>query len=53
MTRSTNLDTRGRLTIRPEFRRLLGGPVQQLETEEGILLRPLPSPQEGGDPRRS
>lgn len=41
------LDARGRLTIRAEFRRLLDGPVEQLETEEGILLRPAPSAQEG------
>lgn len=43
------LDSRGRLTIRPEFRLLLEGPVEQLETEEGILLRPAPDPpaQEG------
>lgn len=41
------LDSRGRLTIRPEYRLLLDGPVEQLETEEGILLRPAPSAQEG------
>ncbi|MEA3203303.1 MAG: hypothetical protein QOI63_978 [Thermoplasmata archaeon] len=45
MTR--HLDSRGRLTIDPRYRSLLDGPVEQLETEEGILLRPAPSAQEG------
>jgi hypothetical protein len=47
MTRTSNLDSRGRLTIDPRYRRLLNGPVEQMETEEGILLRPAPSAQEG------
>jgi hypothetical protein len=47
MPRFTWLDPRGRLTVRQEYRHLLDGPVEQVETEEGILLRPAPSPQEG------
>ena len=41
MTEVTPLDHRGRLTIRPEFRRRLGGRVIQIMTPHGLLLRPV------------
>jgi hypothetical protein len=43
---SRRLDPYGRITIHPDFRHILDGPVEQRETEEGILLRPAPRPPE-------
>ena len=39
----SRLDPYGRITIRAGYRHILDGPVEQRETEEGILLRPAPS----------
>lgn len=41
---SRRLDPYGRITIHPSYRHILDGPVEQHETEEGILLRPAPTP---------
>jgi hypothetical protein len=41
---SRRLDPYGRITIHPDYRHILDGPVEQRETEEGILLRPAPHP---------
>ena len=41
---SRRLDPYGRITIHPDYRHILDGPVEQHETEEGILLRPAPTP---------
>lgn len=41
---SRRLDPYGRITIHPDYRHILDGPVEQHETEEGILLRPAPQP---------
>ena len=41
---SRRLDPYGRITIHPSYRHILDGPVEQRETEEGILLRPAPRP---------
>jgi len=35
-------DRRGRLTIRAEYRRILGKRVVQILTPHGVLLRPVP-----------
>lgn len=37
----SRLDPYGRITISAGYRHILDGPVEQRETEEGILLRPL------------
>lgn len=42
MSESAYLDDRGRLTIRREFRKLLGPRVVQILTPHGVLLRPVP-----------
>ena len=39
---TTRLDHRGRLTIRAEYRRMLGKRVVQILTPHGVLLRPVP-----------
>jgi hypothetical protein len=39
---ASRLDERGRLTIRHEFRKILGDRVVQILTPHGILLRPVP-----------
>ncbi|HLE97099.1 MAG TPA: hypothetical protein VI997_06995 [Candidatus Thermoplasmatota archaeon] len=41
MTEATPLDDRGRFTVKPEFRKLLGRRVVQILTPDGILIRPL------------
>lgn len=41
MTEATPLDDRGRLTVRPEYRRILGRRVVQIMTPHGLLLRPV------------
>lgn len=38
----TSLDKRGRLTIRREYRKVLGARVVQILTPHGVLLRPVP-----------
>lgn len=40
MDHETTLDDRGRLTIHPRFRRLLGRRVVQVMTPRGLLVRP-------------
>lgn len=42
MSDVSRLDERGRLTIRHEFRDLLGEKVLQILTPHGVLLRPVP-----------
>ena len=41
MGEATPVDDRGRFTIRPEFRKLLGLRVEQVLTPRGLLLRPI------------
>ena len=38
---ATPIDHRGRFTVRPEYRRVLGGRVLQIMTPHGLLLRPV------------
>lgn len=42
MSDVSHLDERGRLTIRHEYRHILGERVIQILTPHGILLRPVP-----------
>ena len=42
MARTYRLDRQGRITVHPGYRHILDGPIEQRETEEGILLRPAP-----------
>lgn len=39
---ATRLDRRGRITVRAEYRRILGNRVVQILTPHGVLLRPVP-----------
>lgn len=38
---ATHLDPRGRVTIRAEYRKILGDRVVQILTPHGVLLRPV------------
>jgi hypothetical protein len=51
MPRRSRLDAYGRITILASYRHILDGPVEQRETEEGILLRPAPT--RPGDPPKA